>query len=164
MRTRPRGDKKRPKAPLAAGSQAVSLSFLACDGKHETAENPPLGKAFWIDAGLHRISCKGAGVAGRNAPDDQTQLPCPASEPARLNGRSARPLDRQGNRNTGGSYGRSWCGLLRSLYFPPHALRGGLLTGFSASGAGVGAETALPFSAANCRASTKVGSFSSCAG
>src|ERR1700761_288172 len=64
---RPRGDKKRPKAPLAAGSQAVSLSFLACDGKHETAENQPLGKAFWIVAGSHRQGCKDAAAKGESA-------------------------------------------------------------------------------------------------
>jgi len=56
--------------------------------------------------------------------------------------------------------GVSYVGLVRSSYFPLHVLRGGGVVGVAASGAGVGAETALPCSAANFRASAKVGGFS----
>ena len=50
--------------------------------------------------------------------------------------------------------------VVRSAYFPCHALRGGGWAGFAASGAGVGAASALPCSAANFRASAKVSGFS----
>ena len=51
-------------------------------------------------------------------------------------------------------------GLARLLYFPLHGRRVWRVAGFSASGAGVGAETALPCPTANFRASAKVGGFS----